>query len=99
VLGVALWELDDQADSYSSADAKGLTFIGFLLFFDTPKADVQQTIVYLAYCGVKLKIITGDNEKVARHVAQDVHLPIVIILTGRPLNDKLAVAEAVSLDK
>ncbi len=63
------------------------TFAGFLLFFDPPKADVQQVIVDLAKRGVQLKIITGDNEKVARHVAEAVHLPLQGVLTGSELND------------
>jgi P-type Mg2+ transporter len=87
VLGVAIRKLDNQADSYSSADEKQMTFIGFLLFFDPPKVDVQQTIVDLAKRGVQLKIITGDNEKVARHVAEAVHLPIMGLLTGSALNN------------
>ena len=87
VLGVAIRKLDGQAASYSSADEKALTFIGFLLFFDPPKADVEQAIVDLAQRGVEIKIITGDNEKVARHVAEAVHLPITGVLTGRALND------------
>jgi P-type Mg2+ transporter len=87
VLGVAIRKLDVKADSYSSADEKELTFIGFLLFFDPPKPDVEKAIVDLANRGVQLKIITGDNEKVARHVAEAVHLPIMGILTGSALND------------
>lgn len=86
VLGVATRKLTGQADSYSSADEKGLTFIGFLLFFDPPKVDVEKVIVDLAKRGVQLKIITGDNDKVARHVAEAVHLPKISILTGRALN-------------
>ena len=61
-----------------------LTFAGFLLFFDPPKADVQQAIVDLAQRGVQLKIITGDNQKVARHVAEAVKLPLQGVLTGQP---------------
>ena len=64
-----------------------LTFAGFLLFFDPPKADVQQVIVDLAKRGVQLKIITGDNQKVARHVAEAVNLPLQGVLTGSELND------------
>ena len=86
VLGVATRKLTGQADSYSSADEKGLTFIGFLLFFDPPKVDVEKAIVDLAKRGVQLKIITGDNDKVARHVAEAVHLPKISILTGHALN-------------
>jgi P-type Mg2+ transporter len=87
VLGVATRSLEGQADSYSSADEKGLSFIGFLLFFDPPKPDVEKAIVDLAQRGVQLKIITGDNDKVARHVAEAVHLPIMGLLTGSALND------------
>jgi Mg2+-importing ATPase len=36
---------------------------------------------------VQLKIITGDNQKVARHVAEAVKLPIAGLLTGSQLND------------
>jgi Mg2+-importing ATPase len=87
VLGVAIRKLDGKADSYSTADEKELTFIGFLLFFDPPKPDVEKAIIDLANRGVQLKIITGDNEKVARHVAEAVHLPITGMLTGGALND------------
>jgi P-type Mg2+ transporter len=87
VLGVAIRKLDNRADSYSNADEKEMVFIGFLLFFDPPKSDVQKTIVDLAKRGVQLKIITGDNEKVARHVAEAVRLPVVGLLTGKMLND------------
>jgi len=87
VLGVATKKLEGRAASYSSADERDLTFIGFLLFFDPPKGDVQKAIVDLAVRGVQIKIITGDNEKVARHVAEAVHLPITGLLTGSVLND------------
>ena len=87
MLGVATKTMDGQRESYSRADESELTFIGFLLFFDPPKADVRQTIVDLAKRGVQLKIITGDNQQVARHVAEAVNLPIGGVLTGSDLNE------------
>jgi Mg2+-importing ATPase len=87
VLGVATKTVDGRSDSYSYTDESDLTFTGFLLFFDPPKADVRQTIVDLAKRGVQLKIITGDNQKVARHVAEAVNLPVTGMLTGSALND------------
>jgi Mg2+-importing ATPase len=87
VLGVATKEMDNKLSSYSRADEKDLCFAGFLLFFDPPKKDVQQVISDLAKRGVQLKIITGDNQKVAKHVAEAVHLPISGILTGSELNE------------
>jgi len=87
VLGVAWRQVDARSGCYTRADESGLCFAGFLLFMDPPKADVRQTILDLAQRGVALKIITGDNRKVARHVAAAVNLPVITVMTGRELND------------
>jgi Mg2+-importing ATPase len=87
VLGMAIKPTDSRTGSYSRADESGLMFVGFLLFFDPPKCDVVQTIIDLAARGVQLKIITGDNQSVARHVAEAVQLPIGGLLTGKDLHD------------
>jgi P-type Mg2+ transporter len=87
VLGLAVKTVDGQPRTYTRDDENALNFAGFLLFFDPPKADVQQVIVDLAKRGVQLKIITGDNQKVARHVAEAVNLPLQGVLTGSQLND------------
>ena len=87
VLGVATKSVEARTGSYSGDDESGLAFAGFLLFFDPPKADVQQVIVDLGQRGVQLKIITGDNQKVARHVAEAVNLPVEGLLTGAELDE------------
>ncbi len=87
VLGVATKNAGDRHESFSRADEKDLSFAGFLLFFDPPKAGVEQVIADLAKRGVQLKIITGDNQKVARHVAEAVHLPLLGTLTGKELDE------------
>ena len=87
VLGVAWRHVEARSGSYTRADECDLCFAGFLLFMDPPKADVRQTILDLAQRGVALKIITGDNRKVARHVAEAVNLPAITVMTGRELND------------
>lgn len=86
VLGVATKSVTSQSAAYSRDDERELEFAGFLLFFDPPKADVVQTIVDLAARGVRLKMITGDNHLVARHVAEAVNLPMEGVLTGAELN-------------
>ena len=89
VLGLATKTVEVKTVPYTVNDETALTFSGFLLFFDPPKADVQQAIEDLGKRGVEIKIITGDNNKVAQHVAESVHLPIKGkgILTGRDLNN------------
>ncbi|WP_233263024.1 magnesium-translocating P-type ATPase [Cognatiluteimonas profundi] len=87
VLGVASRVVEERTGVYTRADERGLCFAGFLLFLDPPKADVRGTIRDLAQRGVRLKMITGDNRKVARHVADAVDLPVTTVLTGREMGE------------
>jgi P-type Mg2+ transporter len=87
VLGLAVKKVKAGITQFSKSDENGLTFTGFLLFFDPPKVDVEQAIVDLSKRGVTLKIITGDNQKVALHIAEAVKLPVQGVLSGSQLND------------
>lgn len=84
VLGVASKPLE-PAERYSRDDEQGMVFCGFLLFFDPPEPGVRETIAELRTLGVDLKIITGDNSQVARHVAEAVGMPVEHVLTGAEL--------------
>lgn len=86
VLGIARRQ-DFQKHTFHYEDEKALIFSGFLLFFDPPKTDVQQTLKDLSSLGVRLKIITGDNRLVAQHVAEAIGLGAMQILTGSQLDD------------
>jgi Mg2+-importing ATPase len=87
VLGVAVKEAAQKSEPFHPRDETEMTFQGFLLFFDPPKAGVLETIQELERLGVQLKIITGDHHLVARHTAQVVGLPEASILTGAQLDD------------
>lgn len=63
-------------------DETEMTYLGFLLFSDPLKDDVLQSIQELKEKGVALKIITGDNNKVAQFIAGQIHLDRSRILTG-----------------
>ncbi len=76
VLGVAVKDVPRQAAYSVETDEADMIFMGFLLFFDPPKADARETLAALARLGVQVKIITGDNRLVARHVAETVGLPV-----------------------
>ncbi|HEU6440049.1 MAG TPA: magnesium-translocating P-type ATPase, partial [Terriglobales bacterium] len=76
---------------------RDLTFEGVLLFSDPPKAGVGDVIKQLAAQKVSLKVITGDNDLVARHVAEQVGLAVDEVLTGdqmRKLTHPALVARA-----
>jgi Mg2+-importing ATPase len=85
VLGVATKEVPPQPE-YSVAEESDMTFAGFLLFFDPPKPDAQKVVADLKNLGVTLKVITGDNRRVAAHVAQATGMPVTGIVTGGELN-------------
>ncbi len=85
VLGIAIKPVEKQSN-YTSTDERDMNFAGFLLFFDPPKSDATQAIEALQKLGVRLKIITGDNRRVAMHVAETVKLPVEGVLSGAELN-------------
>ena len=62
-----------------------MSFTGFLLFLDPPKATVRGTLDTLAAHGVGIKIVTGDNRYVAAHVAESVGLDPRAMLTGEQI--------------
>ena len=85
VLAIATASVAAKAD-YDHADEQGLTFRGFLLFADPPKADVKRILGDLAGLGIKVKIISGDNRHVTAHVAAAVGMDAAAMLTGDALN-------------
>jgi Mg2+-importing ATPase len=86
VLGLAAKSVSGQVHPFSKAGENDMVFAGFLLFFDPPKAGVEETIQVLARLGVRLKVITGDNHLVARHTGQAVGLGDAKVLTGAELD-------------
>lgn len=87
VLGVAVKSVSGQIHPFSKTGEADMAFAGFLLFFDPPKEGVQETIQALEKLGVRLKVITGDNKLVARHLGQAVGLGEAKVLTGSELDD------------
>ncbi len=85
VLGVA-HKVVAADKSYTRSDEEGLVFAGFLLFFDPPEEGVRKTLDGLRKLGVQLKIITGDNQLIARHVAEAVGIDVARIITGSELS-------------
>jgi Mg2+-importing ATPase len=75
-------ELPGLSDPDAAKLEQGLTFEGVILFADPPKPGIGDTIAELARQGIALKVITGDNDLVARHVAGQVGLAVDGVLTG-----------------
>ena len=67
------------------ADEKELTFAGFAVFLDPPKLSASATLAALEEAGVAVKILTGDNEQVARHLCTELGFDPGNVLTGTEL--------------
>jgi Mg2+-importing ATPase len=85
VLGVAYRDLP-SAKGISRDDEKDMTFAGFLVFFDPPKAGIVETLQGLRQLGISVKMITGDNPLVAASVCKQVGLSGGAMLTATDLH-------------
>lgn len=86
VLGIAAKELPQNA-ALENEQESGMTFIGFLLFWDPIKPDILATVAELKELGIQLKIITGDNAIVAQNIGKIVGLSEKEVLTGSELRE------------
>jgi Mg2+-importing ATPase len=86
VLAVATKKLTLQRN-YGRDDESGLGFVGFLTFLDRPKAGAARALADLAALGISVKLITGDTQLVAQHVAELVGMRHERVLTGAQLDE------------
>jgi Mg2+-importing ATPase len=99
VLAVAYREVQSKP-SYSADDEQDLTLLGFLVFTDPPKKSAHDALVKLKETGVDVKILTGDNELVARKICDEIDIPVKRLIVGSELTQmsfsdlKSAVEEA-----
>jgi Mg2+-importing ATPase len=87
VLAVGFARVPVQA-KYTKDDERGLVLGGFLAFSDPVLADSVEALAELKRDGVEVKILTGDNELVAKHVCEEVGLDSSRIVLG----DEMATA-------
>lgn len=90
VLGLAKKTNVADAENFSVKDEQDMVFIGYLSFLDPAKESAGLAIAALHEHGVDVKVLTGDNELVAKNVCKQVGVPITHILSGmemEKLND------------
>ena len=99
VLGVASRAV--QGDTIAKSDEDKLTFAGFALFVDPPKRDAADAVRALSQAGVEVKILSGDNERITRHICTEIGIPIHGVLTGEEvarLSEEALRAKAASVN-
>ena len=82
VLGIA-WKAEPADCMHCRiSDETELVFAGFAAFEDPPKTSAAPALKALAASGVTVKVVTGDNELVTRHVCEELGVPVAGVLTG-----------------
>ncbi|MDE2417192.1 MAG: magnesium-translocating P-type ATPase [Burkholderiales bacterium] len=82
VLGIAWRDVALNHPHAVVSDESELVFAGFAAFLDPPKASAAQALQAMTASGVAVKIVTGDNERVTRHVCTQLGIPITGVLNG-----------------
>ena len=85
LLGIASRVEPPDQEKAVLADEKGLTFAGFAVFLDPPKVSASAALAELAAAGLAVKVLTGDNEQVARHLCGELGFNPGNVLTGTQL--------------
>jgi len=84
-LGIASRLVDATHQTAAINDETELVFSGFAVFLDPPKASAGATILAMGEAGISVKVLTGDNELVTRHVFSEIGVPVTGVLTGDAL--------------
>jgi Mg2+-importing ATPase len=85
VLAVA-YRAVESITTFSTADEHSLVLAGYLAFADPASPDAAESLAAMKRDGVEVKIITGDNELVARHICEQVGLHNPTIVLGNDLD-------------
>ena len=82
VLGVSYRKLREEKNVYSVNDESDMVFLGFVAFLDPPKETAKESLKQLSNAGIELKILTGDNELVARKTCEQLGFEIKGVALG-----------------
>jgi Mg2+-importing ATPase len=85
VLAVAYRETNHVDDDYDVGDERDMTLAGFLAFVDPPLEGAAESIAAMRRDGVDVKVLTGDNEQVARYICTQVGINAEQVVLGEDL--------------
>jgi Mg2+-importing ATPase len=86
VVAVAYKIMDPAKNAYAVTDESDLTLLGYIAFLDPPKESAGAAIAALARKGVRVKILTGDNEVITRKICREVGIDPGDIVLGAKLD-------------
>lgn len=88
VIAVCVKEINEQK-VFSKKDEDKMTLIGFVGFLDPPKKSAREEIARLNRDGIRVIVLTGDNEYVTKAICEKVDINTDKIVLGSKV-DKLS---------
>ncbi len=85
VLALAHKSFLSKENNFAVEDEQEMVLIGYLAFLDPPKESAAQAIRQLHEHGVKVKVLSGDNEAVVKTISRQVGIDISTSVTGPEL--------------
>lgn len=85
VVAVAQKTLTHGGGTFSVRDESDMVLLGYLAFLDPPKESAARAVAALAEHGVRVKVLTGDNDAVTRSICRRVGLGTDSVLLGADL--------------
>ena len=94
VLALAYRKFPHKQKAYSKHDERDLILKGYMIFLDPPKPSAKKAIAALENLGIRLKVLTGDNELVTKKICSEVGIDISGVAIGEQIermnDDELA---------
>lgn len=84
-LAVAWLRTPQECSSAASAGESSLVFGGLLAFADPPRKDAAKALAALQRDGVAIKVLSGDDERVVRHLCEQIGLAVQGVLVGHEI--------------
>ncbi len=88
VIAVCVKEINEKK-AFSKKDEDKMTLIGFVGFLDPPKKSAREEIARLNHDGIRVIVLTGDNEYVTKAICEKVDINTDKIVLGSKV-DKLS---------
>jgi len=82
VLAIAYKDVPRDRSVFSKDDEQDLVLRGYVAFLDPPKESTRDALAALEKHGVHVKVLTGDNDIVAKKICADVGLSVGRVVLG-----------------
>jgi P-type Mg2+ transporter len=86
-LSVSYRMVTENKQVFSITEEKDMVFLGFIAFIDPLKETAGESLELLRQAGVKLKILTGDNEIVTGQICEQLGFQVYQYRRGRKYDD------------